>query len=236
MPEESFGQTLRRERQRRGVSLEMIAAQTKVSASLFAELERDNVTRWPDGIFRRAFIRGYADAIGLDPDRLVSEFVRIYPEEPNGSKGVNRVRALVASEGWYPGLRLMLVEEEKRFGILHPAGGWRTWSRERLAPAIVDLLVPISLAGICASLAEHRVPMFFASLALILLAYQLAGTLLLGATVGRWLLTLRPPSIRRRHSSRRTIPFRRRSLVSRLVAHRRRTQAETARDRQRRRA
>ncbi|PYR57439.1 MAG: hypothetical protein DMF91_19450, partial [Acidobacteria bacterium] len=38
------------------------------------------MSHWPAGIFRRAFIRAYAQAIGLDPAVVVGEFLEIYPD------------------------------------------------------------------------------------------------------------------------------------------------------------
>ncbi len=79
MPE-SFGARLRRQRERQQVSLASIAEQTKIHLPLLEELEQDKVTHWPSGIFRRAFIRAYADAIGLQPDDVVREFLVLYPD------------------------------------------------------------------------------------------------------------------------------------------------------------
>jgi len=79
MPE-TFGGRLRERREQRQVSISAIAEQTKISASLLEALERDDVSRWPSGIFRRAFIRSYANAIGLEPDALVREFLDLYPD------------------------------------------------------------------------------------------------------------------------------------------------------------
>src|ERR1051325_8264894 len=77
---ESFGTRLRKQRERRKISLAAIAEQTKIHQPLLEELERDAVTRWPSGIFRRAFIRSYAEAIGLQPDDVVREFLALYPD------------------------------------------------------------------------------------------------------------------------------------------------------------
>ena len=79
MPE-SFGARLRRQREGQHVSLAAIAEQTKIHLPLLEELEQDKVTHWPSGIFRRAFIRAYADAIGLRPDDAVREFLTLYPD------------------------------------------------------------------------------------------------------------------------------------------------------------
>jgi transcriptional regulator with XRE-family HTH domain len=79
MPE-SFGARLRQRREQQEIALTTIAEQTKIKASLLEGLERDDVSHWPAGIFRRAFIRGYAHAIGLEPDVVVREFLELYPD------------------------------------------------------------------------------------------------------------------------------------------------------------
>src|SRR6185312_12679840 len=76
---ESFGPRLRAERERRGISLETIASVTKVGGDLWEGLERNDYSRWPSGIFARAFVRDYARAIGLDADETVNEFCRLFP-------------------------------------------------------------------------------------------------------------------------------------------------------------
>src|SRR5215212_2146602 len=76
----SFGAKLRRQREERHVALEEISAQTKIKGSLLEGLEGDDLSRWPQGIFRRAYIRAYAQAIGLDPDVVLQQFLAAYPE------------------------------------------------------------------------------------------------------------------------------------------------------------
>ena len=80
MPEDTFGGRLRRERERRHIALSSIVENTKISASLFEGLERDDVSRWPSGIFRRSFIRSYAAAVGLDADEIAKEFLERFPD------------------------------------------------------------------------------------------------------------------------------------------------------------
>jgi transcriptional regulator with XRE-family HTH domain len=76
----ALGHRLRDQREHRGVTLDAIAADTKIKASLLAALERGDVTAWPPGIFRRAFLREYATAIGLSAEPIVAEFARLCPE------------------------------------------------------------------------------------------------------------------------------------------------------------
>src|ERR1700730_1138537 len=75
-----FGPRLRREGGRKHISIDAIAAATKIKASLFEQLERDDISRWPPGIFGRSYLRAYADAIGLDPDATVREFLAVFPD------------------------------------------------------------------------------------------------------------------------------------------------------------
>ena len=80
--DQNFGRRLRRERERRKIPLSSIAENTKISVSLLENLERDDLSRWPSGIFRKSFIRAYAQAVGLDPDETAREFLERFPD-PN---------------------------------------------------------------------------------------------------------------------------------------------------------
>jgi transcriptional regulator with XRE-family HTH domain len=77
---EAFGPNLRRVRIQRGVSLQQIATETNVSDVLWAAMEKNDFSRWPNGIFARAYIRDYARIIGVDPDGTVDEFCRWFPQ------------------------------------------------------------------------------------------------------------------------------------------------------------
>jgi len=77
----AFGSRLRTQRERRGVTLESIVDSTKIKLSLLAALERGDASQWPRGLFRRAYLRDYACAVGLPPEPLVAEFVRLFPED-----------------------------------------------------------------------------------------------------------------------------------------------------------
>jgi transcriptional regulator with XRE-family HTH domain len=87
-PREAFGPNLRRLRLERGVSLEEIAQSTKVLVSLWAGLERNDLSRWPSGIYARSYLRDYARAIGADPDSTVDEFCRWFPQ---GDRRVQKI-------------------------------------------------------------------------------------------------------------------------------------------------
>lgn len=72
---EALGPKLKRAREASGVALRDIALSTKISVTALESLERNDFSRLPGGIFSRAFIRGYASAVGLDPEETVQEFL-----------------------------------------------------------------------------------------------------------------------------------------------------------------
>ena len=78
----SFGDNLRRERDLRGVSLREIAEGTKISVRFLQALEEDRLDVLPGGLFPRAFVRQYALFLGLDPEKLVTDFVAAHGEPP----------------------------------------------------------------------------------------------------------------------------------------------------------
>jgi Helix-turn-helix domain len=103
----AFGERLKRRRERAGVTLAKISQNTKVSVALFTGLEAGDCSRWPTGLFARAYVRGYAEAIGLNGDETVEEFVAAFGAVGHAD-GVETPPALSSRT---PPLRLALVEE-----------------------------------------------------------------------------------------------------------------------------
>jgi len=180
MNEDLLGHRLRSERERRLITLESIAASTKINIGLLRDLERDDVSRWPSGIFRRSFVRSYAEAIGLDGDYIVQEFLERYPDIAQ----LEAIAALVAKgeppkPHRKPVLRLTLADTPKpfsggqllkRIGARAKAVGW-------------DLAATLALAAIAFLILGS----FWAPFALVTLCYYSAGILILGNSPGVYL-------------------------------------------------
>lgn len=92
---EAFGLNLRRARQHRGVSLTDISAHTNVSVELWEDMERNDFTRWPGGVYARTWIRAYAELIGADPVETVNDFCRWFPQGDRRAEPVLRRQAEV---------------------------------------------------------------------------------------------------------------------------------------------
>jgi cytoskeleton protein RodZ len=89
----SFGENLRRERELRGVDLRDIAEATNISLRFLQALEQDRKDVLPGGIFPKAFVRQYATYLGLDPDRLATEYAYAHGGEAAAEAGAVARRA-----------------------------------------------------------------------------------------------------------------------------------------------
>jgi cytoskeletal protein RodZ len=130
-----FGGKLRQARERRGVSLRQIAANTKISVAALEALERNDVSRLPGGIFSRAFVRSYATEVGLDPDDTVREFLeRFHGEAPPPPAATQHV---TPSHHHAPTVE-PIAEDESAFE-----------SQQRMAKVLLKIvLVSVAIAGI----------------------------------------------------------------------------------------
>ena len=95
MSRNAFGPNLRRRRLQRGVTLDQIAAATKVARELFDGLERNDFSNWPTGIYARAYVRQYAYAIGVDPDTTVDEFCRWFEHGDRRAERIVREQSVI---------------------------------------------------------------------------------------------------------------------------------------------
>jgi len=74
MSSTGFGEHLKREREMRGVSLEEIAAATRINTRFLEAIENERWDQLPGGVFNRGFIRSVARYLGMDEDALVAEY------------------------------------------------------------------------------------------------------------------------------------------------------------------
>jgi cytoskeleton protein RodZ len=71
----SFGQKLKREREKRAITLEQISSSTKIGTRMLQALEDENFDHLPGGIFNKGFVRAYARHVGLDEDQAVADYL-----------------------------------------------------------------------------------------------------------------------------------------------------------------
>jgi transcriptional regulator with XRE-family HTH domain len=181
---ETFGPRLRSERERRGITLETIALVTNVSIELWQGLERNDFSRWPSGIFARAFMRDYAKAVGLDADETVDEFCRLFP---NGDRRANRViRAQAELIGHTPEYRdFSLPDGVDRRASARQAQEQARMRRMRLAPRAVAAAIDVVTVTVAASAIALAFPVpFWTTLGVTAFIYYGASTIAAGNTPG----------------------------------------------------
>ena len=90
-----LGELLRQARERRGVTLEQIAHETKIPRRHLEALEHDNPAAVPGGFYRRAQVRVFAQAVNLDRDLAVSRLERSWGgrRSPRRRRHADRSRA-----------------------------------------------------------------------------------------------------------------------------------------------
>ena len=90
----SFGVSLKRERELRGISLAEISKSTKISVRLLEAIEKDRFDILPEGLFRKSFIKSYAKYLGIDEEQILHEYdlevqpstvSQLSPEKPSVS-------------------------------------------------------------------------------------------------------------------------------------------------------
>lgn len=183
---EAFGPNLRRVRVQRGISLESIAAATKVHTDLWAGLERNDFARWPAGIYARAYVRAYAVEIGVDPDSTVDQFCRLFP---NGDRRVVRVvrqqAALVGHDLRWRDDLVGSVTDEKRStpADVQDVPAIAFTRSGRILAAVIDIT---AVVGIAAVIVSSRRPGWALSLAVAALGYHAVSLIAIGSTPAVW--------------------------------------------------
>jgi transcriptional regulator with XRE-family HTH domain len=184
---DSFGLRLRAARERRGISLDSIAQRTKVPVSHWQEMERNDFSKWPAGLFARAYIRDYCTIVGLDPDETVDEFCRYFPQGDRRRENLIRGQADVVDirsqyhEDLLPpdGDRRAVPEDSRR--TVRPwtfPGGERG---RRLAGASADVAsVSVAAAAVAALLGVQFLP----ALGILSVGYHAVGSALVGSSPG----------------------------------------------------
>jgi cytoskeleton protein RodZ len=78
----NFGASFKKARESKGISLDQIASETRISTRFLRAIENEEFQLLPGGIFNRGFVRSYAQKIGLDPDQAVADYERLAEVRP----------------------------------------------------------------------------------------------------------------------------------------------------------
>jgi cytoskeletal protein RodZ len=103
----SFGDNLRQARKARNITLQEIAATTKISSRALQALEEEHFEQLPGGIFNKGFVRAYARCVGLDEENTIADYLlaaKVSPTEIDMEVISRQVAAAAAAkrQPWAP--------------------------------------------------------------------------------------------------------------------------------------
>jgi cytoskeleton protein RodZ len=78
----SLGETLRRERERRRLSLDQVSHELKIAPRFLEAIESEQFDHLPGGVFAKSFVRQYARMLELDEEESAAEVERILAPPP----------------------------------------------------------------------------------------------------------------------------------------------------------
>lgn len=79
-----LGQALKEARMARGMTLDDIQDLTKIQKRYLLAIENGEYDKLPGNFYTRAFMKSYAEAVGMDPKQLFSEYAKDLPRLENG--------------------------------------------------------------------------------------------------------------------------------------------------------
>ncbi len=70
------GKELKQLRERIGIELQTVAKETKISLKILEFLEEENFEKLPALVYLKGFLKGYAQSLGLDPQKVAEDYLQ----------------------------------------------------------------------------------------------------------------------------------------------------------------
>jgi cytoskeleton protein RodZ len=118
MTKGTFGESLKREREMRGVSLDEISAATRIATRFLQAIENEQWDQLPGGVFNRGFVRAVAHYLGLDEENIVAEYVLAAGDRQSVPVWTGSPPAVTPEQPWLAWIVVAIVI----VGLV--AGGW----------------------------------------------------------------------------------------------------------------
>jgi hypothetical protein len=175
---QNFCRRLRITRERKGIALATIAEATKIRATLFAGLEKNDLRGWPIAIYRRAYFREYIRIVDPDmADDWCADFNQLFTDEP------------AADTAPGPKAKEPLPQTEHlRLAFDTTWHGPKTAVVSRMLIAVADTGACVATGGAIAWVAAIDAS---TAIAVVTLTYFSLAAMLLGETPARWLASKR---------------------------------------------
>jgi cytoskeleton protein RodZ len=162
-----IGLELQEARKRRGLSIEQLAALTKIRHTHLRALESNDFDHLPGTVYTRGFVKAYAREVGLDPGVIVARYAAAFEHPPdakdaNNQSGSKPRAAIVRSNplrlssvttGWRPiAVALLLLWLFVSFLAFQRANSSRPVSSDSHTVSTSDTVRPREIVGTSGSL------------------------------------------------------------------------------------
>lgn len=136
-----IGERLREARSALGIELEGVAERTKIRTAYLRAMEEDRWDLLPGAAYAGAFLRTYAELLGLDAEALVEEYRRL-PEPASERAGIEPAPPVA-------------IPRERRLRLPSPPGGLRPGPGTIAAASVAALLGILLVLGLTADSDEE---------------------------------------------------------------------------------
>src|SRR5579863_3807088 len=100
MTKDTFGESLKREREMRGVTLDEISGATRIATRFLKAIEAEEWDQLPGGVFNRGFVRAVARYLGLDEENIVAEYTLAVGDRPSVPVWTGSPPAVTPQQPW----------------------------------------------------------------------------------------------------------------------------------------
>ncbi len=160
MDKGTFGESLKREREMRGVALEEISTATRIATRFLQAIENEQWDQLPGGVFNRGFVRAVARYLGLDEENIVAEYTLAVGDRPSVPVWTGRPPVVTPDQPWIAWIVTAAII------LLLLAGGWfgtrkflaRRAAKRAVQAANLNVSQPSGLAAASQQTAAEPIP------------------------------------------------------------------------------
>src|SRR5258708_27703078 len=109
MDKGTFGESLKRDRELRGVTVEEISSATRIAARFLRAIEGEKWEQLPGGVFNRGFVRAVARYLGLDEENIVAEYTQAVGDRQSVPVWTGSPPAVTADQPWIAWIGAVVV-------------------------------------------------------------------------------------------------------------------------------
>jgi len=145
MAKGTFGEQLKREREMRGVTLDEIAAATRIAPRFLRAIEDEQWDQLPGGVFNRGFVRAMAHYLGLDEESIVAEYGLVAGVRPSVPVWTGSPPAVAPSQPWLAWFLAALMAIALLFGGWFGFKSYAAWRARHTEHSPISVDSPASV-------------------------------------------------------------------------------------------